>query len=63
MFIKLDGDTVSRIVLQELLDTRDHFQESLAEENPNIFSLEEVYDKILIQKHIEALNLLIEWYV
>jgi hypothetical protein len=31
-------------------------------DNPQVFSLNEVADKLQIQKHIEALELILDWY-
>lgn len=60
--IQLDGEQISRMVYAELVETREAFIEDMESERPAIFSLNEVYDKMLIQKHIDALDVIIEWY-
>lgn len=60
--IQLDGEQVSHLVYRELLDTRECLLEDMERDSPCIFSMNEVYDKMLIQKHIDALDLIIEWY-
>lgn len=60
--IQLDGEQVSRLVYRELLDTRECFLADMERDNPCIFSMNEVYDKLLIQKHIDALDVILEWY-
>ena len=61
--VKLDGEQVNRIVLNELKDSRKSFIVDLNSENANIFYWENVeMDKAEIQRHIDALDLLIEWF-
>lgn len=60
--IQLEHDQINRMVYNELLETRNQFLEDMEQDNPAIFSLNEIYDKMLIQKHIEALDLILEWY-
>lgn len=60
--IQLDIDQVSRMVYNELLETRDCFLQDMEADGPAVFSRNEVYDKMLIQKHIEALDVILEWY-
>jgi hypothetical protein len=60
--IQLDCEQISRLVYQDLLETRDQFLEDMECDRPSIFSRNEVTDKIIIQKHIEALDLILEWY-
>lgn len=60
--IQLDGEQISRLVYNELLETRESFIEDMESERPAIFSFNEVYDKMLIQKHIEALDIILDWY-
>lgn len=60
--VELTSEEVSRLVYSELLETRECFLEDLESENPSVFSTTPAYDKILIMKHIEALDLLLEWY-
>jgi hypothetical protein len=60
--IQLDCEQISRLVYQDLLETRDQFLEDMECDCPAIFSRNEATDKIIIQKHIEALDLILEWY-
>jgi hypothetical protein len=60
--IQLDHEQISALVYQDLCDAREQFIEDMECDSPNIFSANEIYDKILIQKHIEALDLILEWY-
>lgn len=60
--IQLDCEQISRMVYADLLETRNQFLEDMEMDNPAIFSCNEVYDKMLIQKHIDALDLILEWY-
>jgi hypothetical protein len=60
--IQLDCEQVSRLIYDDLLQTREQFLEDLEKACPSVFSMNDVYDKALIVKHIEALDLLLEWY-
>lgn len=60
--IQLDPEQISRMVYQDLLETRQYFLEDMEADGPAVFSMNEVYDKMLIQKHIDALDVLLEWY-
>lgn len=60
--IDLDCEAVSRLVYNELVEAREAFLENMEEDRPSIFSMNELYDKMIIQKHIDALELIIEWY-
>lgn len=60
--IQLDLEQVSRMVYHELLETREAFLEDMEADAACIFSCNEVYDKMLIQKHIDALDVILEWY-
>jgi len=60
--VELNMEEVSRLVFSELRDTRQCFLDDLESDNPSVFSTNPTYDKILIMKHIEALDLLLEWY-
>ena len=62
MMIQIDLDQVSEIVYRDLVSARESFRDDLLDINACIFSTTDLYDKILLQKHIEALDLLIEWY-
>jgi hypothetical protein len=60
--IQLDCEQISRLVYQDLLETRDQFLDDLDAGSVAVFSTTDVYDRILIEKHIEALDLILEWY-
>ena len=60
--IQLDCEQISRLVYDDLMETRECFLEDLENDNPMVFSTNPTYDKSLIMKHIEALDLLLEWY-
>ncbi len=60
--IQLDCEQISRLVYRDLLETRDQFLEDMECDRPSIFSRNEVADKMLIQKHIDALDVILEWY-
>ena len=62
VLIDLDLDQISRLVYNELLDIRDCFLQDMEADGPAIFSMNEVYDKMQIQKHIDALDVILEWY-
>jgi hypothetical protein len=60
--IQLDCEQISRLVYDDLLETREAFLADMEADAPCIFSCNEVYDKMLIQKHIDALDVILEWY-
>ena len=60
--IQLDPEQISRMVYQDLLETRNCFLQDMEADGPSVFSCNEVYDKIQIQKHIDALDVILEWY-
>ena len=65
--IDLDYDMVDKIVYKQLLDTQQNFMKDLADyeagEERNIFFWEDKESDIAeIQRYIEALDLLIDWY-
>ena len=60
--IELDQDQLAAIVTTDLKDTVDYFNRMLTNEQPNIFSLNPITDKIIIMKHLEAFKLVLEWY-
>ena len=60
--IQLDCEQLSNMVFAELKQTRDQFLEDMEGDRPAVFSMNEIYDKMLIQKHIDAIDLLLEWY-
>ena len=62
MQIQLNSEQVADLVVAELRSLRRYFIKELDEENPCIFSMNENYDKLLIEEHIEAATLLLSWY-
>ena len=62
MEIKLDSEQVAHITETELRALRKYFMELLDEETPNVFSSTPAYDKLLIEKHLDAAILLLSWY-
>ena len=65
--IDLDYEMVDKIVYKQLLDTQQNFMKDLADyeagEERNIFFWEDKESDIAeIQRYIEALDLLIDWY-
>lgn len=62
MEIKLEPEQVAHITVNELRLLRKYFIELLDEETSNVFSLNPNYDKLLIEKHIDAATLLLSWY-
>lgn len=62
MEIKLDSEQVALITQNELRSLRKYFFDLLEEETPNVFSRNPNYDKLLIEKHMEAATLLLNWY-
>lgn len=60
--IQLDCEQISRLVYDDLLETRDRFLQDMEADGPAVFSMNEVYDKMQIQKHIDALDVILEWY-
>lgn len=60
--IDLDYEMVDKIVWKGLEETRDSLTKSLGG-NDHVFVWgDQEADDIEIQKHIDALNLIIEWY-
>lgn len=63
IFLKVDDQSFDKAMCNELRSSRDYFKQNLEEECPNIFIYDDpVNDKALIQKYIEAFDLVIEWY-
>ena len=60
--IQLDCEQISRLVFAELQETREQFMEDLENGCVSVFSCNDAYDKALILKHIDALDLILEWY-
>lgn len=63
MKIELNDDAVGEIIVEELTNTLNHFKRSLGA-NDNIFYYNQPEkDDDEIQKHIDALELIIDWYL
>ena len=65
--IDLDYEMVDKIIFQSLMDTREAFANDLESikngKSVNVFHWgDDEADAAEIQKHIDALNVLIEWY-
>jgi hypothetical protein len=61
--IEINDDQLGEIITNDLADAIAYFQAALTKEQPNIFSLNAITDKIMIMKHIEAFKLVQEWYI
>lgn len=60
--IEIDTDLADKIVVRELIDTWQMFKKDLGAKN-NIFAWDDPkQDDVEIQKHIDALELLLKWY-
>lgn len=62
MIIDVDDATILRVVSAELRNTREAFISYLSENTPNVFSLNPEEDKQILREHINALDLLLDWY-
>jgi hypothetical protein len=62
VMIEMDCEQISDLVFNELQDTLSCFEEDMEKDNPAVFSNNEIYDKMQIQNHIDAIKLLLEWY-
>ena len=60
--IQLDCDQITNLVFADLKETRQYFMEELDSANTCIFSHNDAYDKAQILKHIEAIDVILEWY-
>ncbi len=60
--IDMDSEQISNLVFNELKETLFQFEEDMEKDKPGIFSMNEIYDKMQIQQHIDAILLLLEWY-
>lgn len=61
--IDIDYEMADKIVYKSLKDSRDAFLSDLgAKSNVFVYNDQEADDAV-IQKHIDALNLLLEWYM
>jgi hypothetical protein len=60
--IDMDSEQISNLVFNELKETLFQFEEDMEKDKPSIFSMNEIYDKMQIQQHIDAILLLLEWY-
>lgn len=60
--IEIDTDLADKIVVRELIDTWQTFKNDLGSKN-DIFAWDDPeQDDEIIQKHIDALELLLKWY-
>ena len=62
MEINLESEQIALITESELRSLREYLLNLLDEEIPNVFSSYPPYDKLLIEKHIDAATLLLSWY-
>jgi hypothetical protein len=62
VMVNIDGEQISRLVFRELELSLQQLRNDIELDNPQIFSMNEVTDKIQIQKHIDAFELIVEWY-
>ena len=62
MKINLEHEQINSIVVSDLKQLLEHFEENLREDNPCIFSREPEYDRSLIEEHIRATKLILKWY-
>lgn len=58
----LDDDQLVAIVARDLALALEYFEAAMEQQQPNIFSVNAVTDKIMIMKHIEAFKLVQQWY-
>jgi len=66
MKIELDGETVSKIVREDLVYQLDSFKEHLEQyannKSPNVFSMDREEDIKQIRKAIKAFEFVVEYY-
>ena len=62
VLIQLEHEQIDHLVFSDLQDTRDCFMCDLENDCPSVFDMNPVYDKSIILKHIEALDLILDWY-
>ena len=62
VLIQLEHEQIDHLVFSDLQDTRDCFMRDLENDCPSVFDMNPVYDKSIILKHIEALDLILDWY-
>ena len=60
--VELSPEDISRLVYEDLKLSLECFLEDMECENPNVFWCSPIYDRMLIQAHIDALELILEWY-
>ena len=64
--IDIDYELADKITAQNLIETYQNFKDRISEieagGRPMIFEWEAEADKVEIQKHIDALELLLSWY-
>jgi hypothetical protein len=63
MKIELTGDQISDIVIADLKSILQHLEKNLSESSPPcVFSMDPLYDRIMIKEHIRATKLILRWY-
>jgi hypothetical protein len=60
--MELEADTVSEIVARELIQQRQWMIEAMREESPMMFHTNPEEDRVEIQKHIDAMTLLMGFF-
>jgi hypothetical protein len=60
--VELDYETVDDIIYKALSETQNNFKNSLGARNNTFFVNDQEADDIEIQKHIDALDLILDWY-
>lgn len=62
MNIEINDDMVAEIVATELGDSIECFEEALVEGDHAVFSYDKEEEREMLQKYIEAFNLVKDWY-
>ena len=62
MKIELSDDLVDEVMLKVLTQIKDDFKVSIKKPRPLVFVSDAVKDKKLIKKHIEAFELIIDYF-
>ena len=63
MLVDINDDAIYPIVLNELKTIRSYLAQDLLRDNPNVFFFNEPEkDRLEIQKHIDAMDIVIDWY-
>lgn len=60
--VELDWETIDNVVVSQLRDTRDALKNDLGASNHVFVWGDPEADDVEIQKHIDALELLLKWY-